>query len=406
MKTVDLILIGSELLSGHVQEKNLKIAANLFKETPLRLENVFIVNDSEEKIHRILSQQKSDLCIIAGGLGPTKDDITKKVLANFFKKPLINSKLAKSVVEKQFERRKKSYDPNRYDYHLIPQDFDVLENPIGFAPAFSFKDKYFILPGVPYEFEAILQSIVTKFDFPKRQKHLTMRTFGHFEEEITTTLYPGIWEKLEEYGSLSSLPNLSGVDFILNSKNGESIDYQAVENLCKDSGFHRIIWQYGDLELTEFLQKILVENNKTLSIAESCTGGEISSMVTDIPGASNYFKQSVITYENIAKVKTLGVSAESIEKFSVYSHEVAKEMAQGMRKLASSDYAISTTGVASPIPGDENITGDIYVGVSTPEKTYSFYRNFMGKRKTLKTRFSYWALHMLRENIKIPKNNL
>ncbi len=417
MKT-NLIIIGTEILNGKTADKNIHYFAKLVNQNGFSLTNVQIIPDELALLEKEFknSFKNYDITITSGGMGPTKDDMTKMALQNCFSKKIIKSTLANSITKKNYQRYglnlKDSETKNFYPY--VPQDFTPHNNPKGLAPGLSYqKDGHIFLcaPGVPKEFRGMLKEeyipiILENFkDQISPQKRVTIRTKLIPEEKIFSTVCPNLWDTLQEYGSVSSLPHLAGVDIsiTLSKKYAENceqtkkkISKQIYKTPLKDN-----IWQIGELSLEE----IIVQEASTLKLqigsAESCTGGLIASRITNVSGSSNCFKGSVVSYSNEVKNKTLNVNNETLKQHGAVSIETAKEMASGVREALDLDYAVSTTGIAGPLGDTSNKkVGMVCIGISSKEKTYAKQFNFNGDRIALKKRFSEVALYLLLKEIR------
>ena len=263
-----------------------------------------------------------------------------------------------------------------------------------------------LLPGVPSEFQGLVSDHLLKLlpHSVKVQKNLIYKTWAIPESHIFNKLEPGLWEKLATYGTVSSLPHFSGVDIGV-SVLADSLDQiktseEAVTLLMNQSQLGPSIWHVGEKLIEQRIHEVLTSMGKTLSTAESCTGGLIADKLTDLSGSSAYFLGSTITYATESKVKLLGVNAQTIEKHNVVSEQVAGEMAEKVRAIYNSDFSISTTGVAGPTGGSEKIpVGTVCIGIASKEKITTRIFLLKGDRRTLKIRFAEFALHCLLEEL-------
>lgn len=407
MKT-ELVLIGDELLYGKTRDLNAFWLGPFLKERGLSLDKVTIVHDSLKEIHDALDAAFSrvDLVFTSGGLGPTGDDLTKEALAKYFKKELYESEEAKEIVKGNYERFNRIWKPEQNNYHIVPRDFLITSNPQGQAPGLAYLANgkaLFAGPGVPREFKALVEKIyfphIEKFFAGKigePSSKISLRTYGVPEEIIFFELCPGLWEKLEQIGKVSSLPlsNFGGVDIIVQvKKDQEEVAKKKFKNLVESSPLAPYIWQWGSLELPEFVLEEALKRKIKFGFAESCSGGLTSSRITDIAGSSEAFKGSIVCYDEEIKKNLLHVSEETLSTHSVYSQECAKEMAEGTRKLLGVDFAISLTGIAGPSGGSEkNPVGTVFIGWSCSKNSGAERYELKGDRVTLKERFSQRAL--------------
>lgn len=410
----ELILIGDELLYGKTRDLNAFWLGPFLKDHGMSLERVTIVRDSLKEIHAALSESlaRVDLVFTSGGLGPTGDDLTKEALATFFKKELFESEEAKEIVKRNYARFNRVWKPEQNNYHIVPRDFLVTSNPQGQAPGLAYMENgkgVFAGPGVPREFKALVEKIyfphIEKFfqgRIEKAHSKLSLRTYGVPEEIIFFELCPGLWEKLEKIGKVSSLPlsNYGGVDIIVQvEKEKEKQGLQEFKRLVENSPLAKHIWQWGSKELPEYVIEKALEKKLKFAFAESCSGGLSSSRITDIAGSSEAFKGSVVCYDEEIKKNLLQVKEETLKNYTVYSSECAEEMAKGVRALLNVDIAISLTGIAGPTGGTEkNPVGTVYIGWSHHKGSGAERFDLRGDRVTLKERFSQRGLlTLLRE---------
>lgn len=423
-KKIECIIIGNELLLGKIKDANLLwLGSFLFTKGPT-LHQTQIIGDDPDAIHEALriATQRSDLIIITGGLGPTKDDLTKACLAFFFNCPLCFHSETLNLVTQHYQRIDRTYDQTTSCYHQIPQGFSPLYNPKGLAPGlmYEFAPQKFVaaFPGVPREFQSMFGEIfyptyqklqVDSMGNPINstwQKNFLMRTFGVPEEKLFHALAPHLWDDLAKFGSVSSLPHLTGVDIGVMVQAQSSIELDekiaALQKIAQDSPIFPHIWSYAPIDIAEYVLQKLSEQKISISVAESCTGGLIGNLLSNISGSSAVFKGGIISYQEEIKKNVLNVAPSSIAKFGMVSETVAKEMAQNVQKLMNSQVAISTTGYAGPTGGDPLAgIGTVWIGIADclGVRAKSFY--FTGDRETRKLRFAHAALHFLRMELNL-----
>ncbi len=370
------------------------------------------VRDEVEDLTSALEQgfQEADIIITTGGLGPTEDDLTKKIVADWLGLTIKESAEAKKTVVQQFEEKSREYNEEKFDYHLIPEGFEALHNRIGYAPGLFYKKEKKILiclPGVPSEFQGMIEDHLLE-KLPNKslkvQENLIYKTWGIPESHIFHKLEPKLWEKLKSFGSVSSLPHLSGVDIgvTVTADSEEELrkTEEKVDQIMKSTQLAPHIWFKGVSVIEQAVHDELIKQKLTLATAESCTGGLIADRLTNLSGSSNYLIGSAVTYATESKVRVLGVKSETIEKYNVVSEEVAGEMAARVCELYKSDLAISTTGVAGPTGGTESIpVGTVCIGIALREKIITNTFHLKGDRRTLKIRFADFALHCLYKEI-------
>ena len=389
-----IITVGDEILIGQIIDTNSTFISKELIKIGIEVTKIVSIGDSKEEILSSLKQAQDifDIVIITGGLGPTNDDITKDAFCDFFDDKLVHNPEILNHIEKLFEKFVDNpiNELNRAQAFL-PSKAKLIPNLFGTAAGMSIMDKntlFISLPGVPFE----MKSMITDFIIPQIKKdykcpiiiNKTLITYGKGESFIA--------DKLKDFESnipvnfkLAYLPNLGRVRLRLSAKGNEKSNLEEkmdslILELYKILG--KIIIGYETLNpIEKEIGKKLVKSNKTLSIAESLTGGLLSSRFTSLSGASNYFKGSVVAYSSSAKENILGVDPKTIEKYSVVSSYVANEMAIETKKILDSDYAISTTGNAGPSKGDSNEPiGKIFISIATPKDVKSFEFNF-GKNR-------------------------
>jgi nicotinamide-nucleotide amidase len=389
-----IITVGDEILIGQIIDTNSAFISKELIKIGIEVTKIVSIGDFKEEILSSLKQAQGiyDIVIITGGLGPTNDDVTKDAFCDFFDDKLVHNPEILNHIEKLFEKFVDNpiNELNRAQAFL-PSKAKLIPNLYGTAAGMSIKDNntlFISLPGVPFEMKAM----ITNFIIPQIKKdykcpiiiHKTLITYGKGESFIA--------KKLKDFESnipanfkLAYLPNLGRVRLRLSAKGDEKYNLEEmmdslISELYKILG--KIIIGYETLNpIEKVIGKKLVKSKKTLSIAESLTGGLLSSRFTSLSGASYYFKGSVVAYSSSIKENILRVNPETIKKFSVVSSNVANEMALETKKILNSDYAISTTGNAGPTKGDSNKPiGKIFISIATPNDVKSFEFNF-GKNR-------------------------
>jgi nicotinamide-nucleotide amidase len=404
---VSLLVIGNEILNGKITDANTRFLAEYLMTHHFDFHSVLTVRDIEEDIHRGLESlfAHSEIIITSGGLGPTKDDITKGAIARYLKREIVYNGDAEEVAKKSYTRLNRVWPGSEHEYAKLPVGFIPLTNSIGFAPSFFIEEKRGIIlsaPGVPREFKAIIEDHLTKITSHRRKtleyyEYVTVRTQKVPEEKIFNEVDPELWDALSVYGDVSSLPVFLGVDIcvkIVSSSKAETENKkQKVLDILRRSPVHQHVWHYGPESLEEVILQKAREKKITFGFAESATGGLCSHRVTGVAGSSACFMGSVICYDESVKIKTLGVSAETISQKGVVSFETASEMAQGLKEKLSLDIAISITGIAGPGGGSaENPVGTVWIGTSTRIKNTAEQYKLFGDREQLKSRFAQLAL--------------
>ena len=407
----EIITIGDEILYGHILDTNAKWLSKNLNELGVKTNKISTIGDNYIQIKDILesSIKENDIIILTGGLGPTNDDITKKCLNDFFKGKLITDNNTLSHIKKIFKKRNLDLTKKNRDQALVPDNCKVLHNKYGTAPGIAFeKDNKLVisLPGVPYEMKSLFedkcsQIIKQKFSLSIIH-HRTIKTVGIGESWLSDLISE--WEKnLDNTISLAYLPSIGRVKLRLTGRGNNlnkiksAIDKEEKKVLPI---LRKYIYGFDNEELESCVGNLLIKNKKTLSIAESCSGGYLSHLVTSIPGSSKYFSGSVVAYSNNIKINNLNVNKKNIEKFGAVSKEVVEEMATNVRKKFNSSIGISTSGIAGPSGGTEKKpVGTVWIGYSDKNKTLSKKLLLTNRRDINITLSSIGALNMARLNL-------
>ena len=391
-----LIMIGDELVSGRVQDTNGHWLANRLSRRGLSPRRVLLVRDDEGDLREALRSCWADskLVVTTGGLGPTPDDKTKAILSTFFSAPLEHHPEAWELARKHYARRRRTVPPEN-TYHLLPRGFAPLPNPHGLAPGlfFSQDDKILAcLPGVPREMEMMAEDeLFPRLETPSPPEVLTVRTHGVTEEDIFLKLCPGLWERMSSFGKVSSLPRSTGIDLHITLTSSPD----ELKKILGDSPLNPHIWQFGNISLPALILKKMKKRNLTLALAESATGGLLSSLITDVPGASDSFLGSVTAYNNRIKHGVLSVPMECLRTdHGPVNAGTARAMAKGALKLYGSDLAIAITGLAGPpSPSDSRPVGSLVIGTATAQGDVNAKEyHFTGTRQQIKERFAIAGL--------------
>ncbi len=381
----ELLTIGDEILIGQIVNTNAVFLSKALNKIGIEIIQITSVSDQKQHIIEALeaSKKRAEIVIITGGLGPTKDDVTKHTLCEYFQDTLVLNKDILDHIEHIFAKYVTTpiNDQNRKQAWL-PSKARILKNEHGTASGMWFEEEGRVvisLPGVPFEMKSlmtheVIPALQAHFDRPFIL-HKTAMTYGLGESAIAERIEE--WEnQLPPQIKLAYLPNLGRVRLRLSGK-GSNEEQLATQI---ETAFEALIPQIEDIftgyeedaSLEEQIQRTFVERGLTLATAESCTGGEIAARLTKIPGASAYFKGSVITYQTETKVALLGVSKELIQQQSVVSQDVAESMALQARKKFSSSVAIATTGNAGPNKGDSDAeVGTVWIAIATEKEVFS-----------------------------------
>jgi len=408
----EIITIGDEILIGQILDSNSKWIAEELNKIGVSVYQITSIQDNRAHILKALKEAKlnADIVILTGGLGPTKDDITKLTLAAYFNDHLVLNEEIEAHIKSMFAKMNYPFTRVNRDQALVPSKCIPLKNNWGTAPGmwFHFNNKVFIsLPGVPNEMkglmkDSVLPKIANTFQLPFIL-HKTILTYGMGESMVAERIE--LWEdNLPKHIKLAYLPSYGKLRLRL-SANGSDKNLlekdinNEVSKLVKI--IPDIIVGFDDSETIEVaIGKLLIEKQQTLAIAESCTGGNISKMITSIPGSSNYFVGAVVAYQSAIKISELSVSKDIIEQFSVVSSEVAEAMALGIQKKYKTDYAVATTGNAGPTTDlTDKTVGTVFIAVATPNTVFSLEFFFGKPREKVIERASTKALELLMKEI-------
>lgn len=409
----EIITIGDEILIGQIVDTNSAFISKELNNIGVQVFQITSIQDKKTHILQALNEAKErvDLVIVTGGLGPTKDDITKQTFCEFLDDELIeNSKVLNHVKELYKKHTKSTLLPESLFQALVPSTATVLFNDFGTAPGMWMeKDNtvFISLPGVPYEMKNLISTkviprLIEKFEFPFIY-HKTLLTFGMGESEIVKIIYK--WEEsLPETIKLAYLPSFGRVRLRLSSKGKnkeeviKGVDYQMkmLHNLLKDIS----ICYEDETTLVQKIAEKFIEKKQTLSLAESCTGGAIAEQITAQSGVSAFFKGSIVSYATEIKSTVLGVENELIKNHTVVSKEVAEAMALQSIKIFKTDFAISTTGIAGPTKGDtDDEVGTVFIAIASPSGVYTEKFNFGKPRNRVIAKATIKALSLLLKEI-------
>lgn len=408
-----IITIGDEILIGQIVDTNSGFIAKSLDKIGVDIHEMISISDNKNHILETFAklQNQVDLVLITGGLGPTKDDITKHTFCEYFEDQLVrNEEVEKHVIELIEKAMNRPASQINKDQALVPSKCIVLHNAVGTAPGMWMKKEntvYISLPGVPYEMKYIVENgiipkIVQEYKRPYII-HKTILTYGQGESLVAERIED--WENnLPEFIKLAYLPSPGRVRLRLSARgiDKELLEQKINENvLSLTQLIGDIIVGFEEEETIEvMLGRLLTSKNATLATAESCTGGKIAQVITSVPGASNYFKGSVVSYATETKISVLGISSELIKEHSVVSFEVAKEMALAAKKMMNTDYAIATTGNAGPSKGDGNSEiGTVFIAIATPNDLIVEEFNFGQPRVKVIDRAVNKAFEMLQKEI-------
>jgi nicotinamide-nucleotide amidase len=409
----EVISIGDELLIGQVINTNQAFIAEKLNSIGISVGKMTTVGDDESSILQSFGEALAshDLVLVTGGLGPTHDDITRTAVCKFFGTDLVVDEEALQRVKGFFEKRGVIPKKINEDQALVPRCCTVIQNHHGTAPGFLFEEngRYLItMPGVPFEMKAMMESSVLPLFAAKASgiviQHRTLKTTGIGESFLAEQI--GDVNALfapDDGVSLAFLPGPTGTRLRITAKAktpddaGKQIEF--VEQRIRSKA-GKYIYAVDEEELEEVIGKLLQERRLTLAVAESCTGGLIADRITNIPGSSQYFERSYVTYSNASKLADLGVPSSLLLHRGAVSREVAESMAACVRTKSNSDIGLSTTGIAGPSGGSkEKPVGLVWIGYSDQSGSLALRFNFGDNRRRTKERAAQAALELLRRKL-------
>lgn len=406
----EIITIGDELITGHTIDTNGPFVARCLTDMGFNVRYYSTVGDSLAELEECfrLALRRSRIIITTGGLGPTDDDATKKAIVKVFRRNLIFHEDVLEDLKARFAERGVDMPAINHNQALLPQGATLFPNRIGSAMGIGIIEDgraFISLPGVPAEAEQIMTDEVVPFlkgQHSARPLHVVkLRTTGIFESKLSELIADNL--KIEEGVRLAYLPSYGGVDLrvLATADTPDEAAEKArrlVAHLERTGG--KYIYGRDNDTLEGVVGQLLRDNDKTLAVAESCTAGQLGSLITSVSGSSDYFLGGLIAYHNDVKTDRLDVSTDVLEAHGAVSEECATAMAAGCRKLFGCDYALSITGIAGPGGGtDEKPVGTTWIGLASAHTRKARCFNFGKRRDINRARASYAALEMLRREI-------
>ncbi|NLM93557.1 MAG: competence/damage-inducible protein A [Bacteroidales bacterium] len=407
----EIITIGDELLIGQVINTNAAWMAERLNEAGIAVKQISVVSDTEAEISRILADAfgRSGLILMTGGLGPTRDDVTKLALCHYFQTGMVLNEEVLEDVRALFSRRNYPLTHLNQQQAMVPANATVIRNPNGTAPGLWFEQDGHIciaMPGVPFEMKAMVDDQIIP-ELKRRRKdqyilHRTVLTQG-LGESFLSEIISGWEDRLPPFISLAYLPSPGVVRLRMSAKGpDEAALKEALEEEEQKlrSLIPQYIWGYDRDTLEEVVGRLLTDKGLSLSTAESCTGGFLAHKITSVPGSSAYFKGSIIAYANELKRRFLWVDEKILEKHGTVSREVVEIMALHGCQVMSSDFCIATSGIAGPSGGSpEKPVGTVWIAVAFREQVTSKLLHLGDQRDRNITRATLAALALLRELI-------
>lgn len=406
-----IITIGDEILIGQVINSNAAWIGEKLSNIQVDVNSTSVVGDDVKQILQEFQRvfDANDLIIVTGGLGPTHDDVTRKCVVDFFKTELILDENVLSDIKRFFEIRGKELTKTNEEQALVPKIATAIRNPRGTAPGYWIEKEnkiFVVMPGVPFEMKGMMEAFVLprledKIENKKIIVRKNLLTTGIPESMLYDKL--GNIDELMEGNKLAFLPNQFGVRMRL-TVSGETEEIaknklDEIEQKIRLLVGHYIYGKEDEL-LEEVIAKIMIDRGLKLAVAESCTGGLISSRITNVPGSSQFFERGVITYSNASKVELLHVQEDAIQKYGAVSLEVCRQMAEGIKAISGIDIGISVTGILGPTGATPTKPiGLVYIGLCDDKLCTAKEFHFGDNRLMNKDRASQAALEMLRRHL-------
>lgn len=402
----EIIAIGTEILLGDIVNSNAQYLAQELAALGIDMYYQQVVGDNEKRIIHAFDEayNRSDIIITTGGLGPTDDDLTKEVAAKYFNKELLPDEKSVKKIESYFKFRERKMTENNLKQGLIPEGATVINNNNGTAPGVIIEENdkiMIILPGPPKEMKPMFEETVKPYLQKKTNSTLISKMI-----KILGVGESAVAEEIKDLMDAQTNPTIApyakevGVMLRVTAKADNKEEALKLIDPVEKEIKNRLgdnVYATEDIELEEVVAKLLIENNLTISTAESCTGGMIASSLINYPGISQVFLEGAVTYSNEAKHSRLGVSNGTLDKYGAVSEETAREMAIGIAKTAKTDVSIVTTGVAGPDGGtEEKPVGLVYIGVYVNGEVKIKRCIFKGNRNKVRLQATITGLDMLR----------
>ncbi len=408
----EIITIGDEILSGQTLNTNAKFIGDILTQNYIDVATTTVVADKEEEIIEAFRNAcgKNDIVLVTGGLGPTHDDLTLACIVKYFNTELVKSEEVLRDIKKVFEKRNRELTPSNEEQAMVPKIADVIRNHKGTAPGTWIEkdNKIFIsLPGVPFE----MQEMMNGYVIPRLTDEKLENTSNKITKSLLTTGIPesyiferlGNMDELLKGSTMAFLPSQFGVKLriTVDGDSSESVQEKLshIEQQIR-AKIGQYIYGTENDTLEAIVGKLLSERDLRIAVAESCTGGLISSRITDVPGSSTYFERGIITYSNGAKVEHLKIDEDMIDQYGAVSMEVARLMAEGVKAVSSTDIGLAVSGIMGPGGATfDKPVGLVYIGYCDNKICTAHEFRFGDGRIMNKERTSQAALDMLRRRL-------
>ena len=405
---LEMICTGEEVLSGQIVDTNAAWFANLMMEHGIEVQRRVTVGDRMEDLVAAFQERSlhADVILVNGGLGPTSDDLSAEAMAQAKGEPLVENKAWREHLEQWFSQNNRVMSANNLKQAWLPQSAIMVDNPVGTACGFRVKLNrawLYFTPGVPFELkhmvrEQFLPFVKEEFGINANVALEKILTFGHGESLLASKLEPLTIPDGITLGYRSSMPH---IEIKLFARGDAAIKQLPQVTAAVKAALGASVVAENKATLAEEIHSRLYQSGKTLSAAESCTGGLITSQLVAFPGSSSYLQQGLVTYSNESKVKVLGVKPQTLDDFGAVSIPVVEEMAKGARELLDSDYALATSGIAGPDGGtEEKPVGTVAIALATRNAVYSQMVKISGRsRELVRSLSAAVAYDMLRREL-------
>ncbi len=408
---IEIITIGDELLCGRTQDTNAGMIARELHAAGFSVQRITTTGDTHSAISSALLSclPETRFIIITGGLGPTEDDLTAAAAAAAFGDTTTLHPEALTMLRSWLERQQRTMNPSQQKQAMLPSRCTPIANPVGTACGFVMHHAdrhYLFLPGVPTEARAMTeQSVITYINKHSGRNHSiqskTLRIYGLWESIIQEKLSDVMATQPDV--ALGFYPHFPEVLLRLTAHGPHKAVLKERLSLARDTITERIgeyIYAEDDVTLMEAIGHLLHEGGHSVAVAESCTGGLLSHLITTVPGSSAWFERGLVVYSNTSKIQLAGVEESILEQHGAVSTQTAEALAQGVRSRAKSTYGISITGIAGPDGGTpEKPVGTVFFAIAGPDGCQSYHRQFTGNRKQNQHLSAYTALDLLRRTL-------
>ena len=404
----EILAVGTELLLGDIVNTNAQFIAQGLAELGIDVYYQTVVGDNPGRLKSAMHNafDRADIIITTGGLGPTEDDLTKEIGAQYFGRKLVLDEKALDRIKKFFDKMKRPMTDNNVKQAMVPENAVVMYNANGTAPGIIIEnDKQILImmPGPPREMKPMFSQQVKPYLASKQEYTLVSRVL-RIAGVGESAMEMQVKDLIASQTNPTVAPYAKDVEAVLRitarAENADEAE-KIIEPVAQEiySRFGKSVYAEGETSMQETVAQMLVKRNKTIAVAESCTGGLVVSRLIEYPGISAVLLEGAVTYSNEAKMRRLGVKRQTLETYGAVSAETAVEMAEGIAKSSGASIGLSTTGVAGPGPSEGKPEGLVFIGVYIEGKTYVKELNLAGKRNVIRERAAYNALDYLRRKL-------